>query len=64
MTLAALRAEVEHERAIQTLRDTFAMAALQGLLTTMEYTTSEEFLAKKAYQIADKMLIQRSRDAR
>lgn len=44
-----------------TLRDQFACSALQGLLSNLDFSLSEEEYAHQAYLIADKMLAEREK---
>ena len=49
----------------KTLRDEFAMKAMQGLLSNSEanMTANDQFLAKASYEIADAMMTQRERES-
>jgi len=59
-TYAALLKELEQQK--KTLRDTFACAALTGLVTMrLSETEPEKQAAKIAYKIADSMLEERER---
>lgn len=47
-----------------TLRDSFAMAALTGVLTMPEYSTESALIvARLAYEQADAMLAERAKEA-
>ena len=54
----------------KTLRDEFAMKAMQGIISNawannsrVAVSANDEYLAKTAYEIADAMMIQRERES-
>lgn len=54
---------IERAAAVETLRDRIAMQALNGLLENGRHARSADSeLAKRAYQLADEMIIARKED--
>lgn len=60
--LFSCSSEYDDMRTGMSLRDYFAAKAMQGIIMTENFTPTHKLAAKKAYEIADSMLAERSRE--